>query len=134
MEGRVLETIPECGARCGVLRLRLVTAPREVRDTARQALRPGCEEHRCTGCGGNAADGSAAPAVNRHGGAPRGERPTLLDARRLASAWRAASLHARRMPLHPCACRRSAHPSEVGVGFKTRAQVRRGNDLGCLTS
>src|SRR5262245_66294802 len=83
---------PECGARCGVLRRRLVTAPREVRDTARQALRPGCEEHRCTGCGGNAADGSAAPAVNRHGGAPRGERPTLLDARRLASAWRAASL------------------------------------------
>src|SRR5262245_43616377 len=38
IEGRVLETIPECGARCGVLRLRLVTAPREVRDTARQAL------------------------------------------------------------------------------------------------
>src|SRR5215475_8820314 len=38
IEGRVLETIPECGARCGVLRRRLVTAPREVRDTARQAL------------------------------------------------------------------------------------------------
>src|SRR5215475_3950289 len=38
IEGRVLETIPECGARCGVLRLRLVTAPREVRDTARRAL------------------------------------------------------------------------------------------------
>src|SRR5262245_33405327 len=29
---------PEGGARCGVLRRRLVTAPREVRDTARQAL------------------------------------------------------------------------------------------------
>src|SRR5215510_9522280 len=44
IEGRVPETVPECGARCGVLRLRFVTAPREVRDTARQALRPGCEE------------------------------------------------------------------------------------------
>src|SRR5262245_7752198 len=29
---------PEGGARCGVLRRRLVTAPREVRDTARRAL------------------------------------------------------------------------------------------------
>src|SRR5262245_57300764 len=44
IEGRVPETVPECGARCGVLRLRFVTAPREVRDTARQALRPSCEE------------------------------------------------------------------------------------------
>src|SRR5262245_25223502 len=38
IEGRVLETIPECGARSGVLRRRLVTTPREVRDTARRAL------------------------------------------------------------------------------------------------
>src|SRR5262249_62427024 len=29
-------------------------------------------------------------AQNRHGGAPRGERPVSWDARRLASAWRAA--------------------------------------------
>src|SRR5262249_37332668 len=33
----------------------------------------------------------ARPRVkNRHGGAPRGECPALWDARRLASAWRAA--------------------------------------------
>ena len=44
------------------------------------------------GSGGNAGDGSAAPgAQNRHGGAPRGERPASWDARRLASAWRIAS-------------------------------------------
>ena len=34
----------------------------------------------------------ARPRVkNRHGGAPRGERPASWDARRLASAWRVAS-------------------------------------------
>src|SRR6266702_6385007 len=34
----------------------------------------------------------ARPRVkSRHGGAPRGERPALRDARRLASAWRIAS-------------------------------------------
>src|SRR5262247_249661 len=91
IEGRVLETIPECGARCGVLRRRLVTAPREVRDTARQALRPGCEELAARVAEEMLQTEARPPAVNRHGGAPRGERPTLLDARRLASAWPAAS-------------------------------------------
>src|SRR5262249_15759183 len=57
--------------------------PREAREVARQALRPGCEEL--------AArirvmpETEARPRVkNRHGGAPRGERPALWDARRLA--------------------------------------------------
>src|SRR5262245_27594847 len=40
IEGRVLETIPECGARCGVLRQRLVTAAPGGTESARQALRP----------------------------------------------------------------------------------------------
>jgi hypothetical protein len=41
---------------------------------------------------GTEGDGSAAPgAQNRHGGAPRGERPASWDARRLASAWRITS-------------------------------------------
>src|SRR5262249_46531715 len=59
-----------------------------------QALRPGCEElaarirkataRRCRTAGVQG-DGSAAPgAQNRHGGAPRGERPASWDARRLA--------------------------------------------------
>src|SRR5215510_13360123 len=58
-------------------------SPREARDPARQALRPGCEEL--------AArirvmpETEARPRVkNRHGGAPKGERPALWDARRLA--------------------------------------------------
>src|SRR5262244_1535682 len=58
-------------------------SPREARDPARQALRPGCEEL--------AArirvmpETEARPRVkNRHGGAPRGERPASWDARRLA--------------------------------------------------
>ena len=38
------------------------------------------------GSGGNAGDGSAAPGRNRHGGAPRGERPASWDAPRLSSA------------------------------------------------
>src|SRR5215813_3752902 len=63
--------------------------PREAREAARQALRPGCEELavriRVM------PETEARPRVkNRHGGAPRGERPASWDARRLASAWRAA--------------------------------------------
>ena len=76
-------------------------------------------------------------ATNRHGGAPRGARPAGWDARRCASAPglpREMRVHAhltrqaRRVPLHPCACRRSAHPSRWGLNFTPRVQTRRGND------
>ena len=72
--------------------------------------------------------------------APRGARPASWDARRCASAPglpREMRVHApltrqaRRVPLHPCACRRSAHPSRWGFNFTTRAQSRRGNEMGC---
>src|SRR6266849_4627948 len=43
-EGRLPRGDPEGGARRGVLRRRLATAPREARDPARQALGPGREE------------------------------------------------------------------------------------------
>jgi len=82
---------PEGGAGRGVPRRRLRNRlPREAREVARQALRPGCEELalriRVM------PEPEARPRVkNRHGGAPRGERPASWDARRLASAWRAAS-------------------------------------------
>ena len=36
------------------------------------------------GCGGNAANGSAAPAENRHGGAPRGARPRVMGPQALS--------------------------------------------------
>src|SRR5215467_5480326 len=64
-------------------------SPREAREVARQALRPGCEElaQRIRVM----LETKARPRVkNRHGGAPRGERPASWDARRLASAWYAA--------------------------------------------
>src|SRR5882724_806370 len=75
---------PEGGAGSGVLRRAARNRlPREARDPARQALRSGCEEL--------AArirvmpETEARPRVkNRHGGAPRGERPASWDARRLA--------------------------------------------------
>jgi hypothetical protein len=48
------------------------------------------------------------PAENRHGGAPRGERPASWDAPRLTERGGRAS-QARQQ--HKCACRRSARPS-----------------------
>jgi hypothetical protein len=113
--------------------VRLVTACSGGTGPARQALRPVPRGARCTRCGGNAAAGSADPEPkNRHGGAPRGERPTLLDARRLASAWHAASSHAERV-LSAAPVRLSAlrPPLVVGIIFTTRAQSRRGNAMCC---
>src|SRR5215510_9432618 len=96
-------------------------SPREARDPARQALRPGCEElaarirRQLPAVVGRRApkETEARPRVkNRHGGAPRGERPASWDARRLASAWRAAIRRAPRVRrTHPNVSRRSAHPS-----------------------
>src|ERR1700757_859827 len=82
---------PEGGAGSGVLRRRLVT----VRPGRQGPRPPGTTTWvrgaRCARSGANAGEESAAPgAQNRHGGAPRGERPALWDARRLASAWPAA--------------------------------------------
>src|SRR6516164_3661038 len=66
-------------------------SPREARDPRPPGTTTWLRGARCTDPG-HAGDGSAAPgAQNRHGGAPRGERPASWDARRLASAWPAAS-------------------------------------------
>src|SRR6266481_3452929 len=83
---------PEDGARRGVLRQRLITAvpggtgPRQPGTTTRT------RGARCDRSGRKSGEGSAAPepktATVR---APRGGRPALWDARRLASAWPAAS-------------------------------------------
>src|SRR6516164_9822990 len=64
--------------------------PREAREAARQALRPGCEDLAVTDPARMPVREARPRVKNRHGGAPRGERPALWDARRLASAWRAA--------------------------------------------
>jgi len=83
-------------------------------------------------------------ATNRHGGAPKGARPTLLDAGRFASARsaatkarsRASSTHMAGPPDAAASGRLSAlrHPLGVVLNFKTPGAMRRGNDLGCLTS
>src|SRR5215831_17049765 len=112
--------------------------PREAREVARQALRPGCEELavriRVM------PETEARPRVkNRHGGAPRGERPASWDARRLASAWRAA-LCARLTGVPPSTRTSLGAPptSRFGMSEAKRqtpgADMRRGNEMGCLTS
>src|SRR5215813_13094295 len=105
--------------------------PREAREAARQALRPGCEELavriRVM------PETEARPRVkNRHGGAPRGERPASWDARRLARRL------ACRVMCTPngCRCTRTtlgAPPTpRFGVGEATMqtpgAKMRRGKD------
>src|SRR5262245_58601049 len=113
-------------------------SPREAREVARRALRPGCEELalriRVM------PETEARPWVkNRHGGAPRGERPALWDARRLARrlACRVMCRPNGCFAEHPNVSRRSAHPSFGVCEAKLQtpdAKMRRGNEMGCLTS
>src|SRR6266540_3598997 len=122
IEGRLLEAIPKAErgvASCGGGSQLLASGGPGPR---RRALRPGCEElaERIRVM----PETEARPRVkNRHGGAPRGERPASWDARRLARrlACRVVSAftrvfdalwHAQRVPrTHPNVSRRSAHPS-----------------------
>jgi len=99
------------GARCGVLRLRLVTAPREVRGPRPPSTTTWLRGARCTGCGGNAADGSAAPGHK----SPRWSaerRASYVTGRRAPRKRPDAPRHgaSNRVPLHPGAYRRSATP------------------------
>src|SRR5262249_33323546 len=128
---------PECGARRGVLRRRLVTA---------RPGRPGKSPARHYDLAARSSlyarvmpETEARPRVkNRHGGAPRGERPALWDARRLARrlACRVTCTPHGCSAEHPNVSRRSAHP-RLGVSeakLQTPdADMRRGNEMGCLT-
>ena len=88
---------------------------------------------------GHAGDGSAAPrpktatVERREASVPRhGTQGASLG------AWRAALWHAARvLRTHPNVSRRSAHPS-FGVSEARMqapdAEMRRGNEMGCLTS
>ena len=142
IEGRLPETVHEDGARSGcpatVARNRRLT--REARGTARRALRPGCEELAARAAEDNAADGSAAHrqksprrSAERRASRVMG-RKALRSAPGLPREMRVdarLTRQARRVPLHPCACRRSAHPSRWEFNFTTRAQSRRGNEMCC---
>src|SRR5215813_9093227 len=72
--------------------------PREAREVARRALRPGCEELAVTDPAQMPVREARPRVKNRHGGAPRGERPASWDARRLA----------RRLACRVMACRTGA--------------------------
>src|SRR6266567_3380473 len=122
--------------------------PREAREVARQALRPDCEElaERIRVM----PETEARPRVkNRHGGAPRGERPALWDARRLARrlAYRVISAFTRVCDAHDtphgCLARTrtflGAPPTPRFRGSEAKlqtpgAEMRRGNEMGCLKS
>src|SRR4051812_2796173 len=123
---------PEGGAGSGVLRPRLVTAG------------SGCPGHRPPGMttwlrGARCTDPEAMPemearppAKNRHGGAPRGERPASWDAPRLTRAdpsrlANATTEYVRLSALRP--------PLHSGMDAITRtnpgATTRRGNEQHC---
>src|SRR5258707_15654576 len=128
-EGCLLEHLPEGGARSGVPRHTAGNrSPREVRHPAFRALRPGCEELAVSDPDASPVREARRPAQNRHGGAPRGERPALWDARRLTSAWRAASRHAPRVLSTSTRTSLGApptpHPGARSEKSKTRAQKR----------
>src|SRR5262249_42753893 len=124
IEGR-LRRHPEGGARSGVLRRRLVTAglgrpgppPARHYDLAARSSLHGSEGN-CPPLqdGGRPRRRKRGPgAQNRHGGAPRGERPASWDARRLARRLAYHVTIRPRVPrTHPNVSRRSAHPSEFG--------------------
>jgi hypothetical protein len=112
-------------------------SPREARDPALQALRPGCEELAVSGA--NAGERSAAP-----------EPKTATVERREASVPRHGTQGASQAPgtlrygvsngcfaEHPNVSRRSAHPSFGVSEAKVQtpgAEMRRENGMGCLKS
>src|SRR5215510_8565246 len=67
-------------------------------------IRPGCEELAARAAEEMLQTEARPPAENRHGGAPKGARPTLLDAGRLASA------RTRYVTARPTGCRCTRAP------------------------
>src|SRR5262245_28764943 len=66
-------------------------SPREAREVARQALRPGCEELAVTDPAQMPVREARPRVKNRHGGAPRGGGPRQWTQGASLGAWRAAS-------------------------------------------
>src|SRR6476660_1997405 len=108
MEGRLPETVLNGGAGSGVLRPRLVTAGSGGPGHRPPGMTTWLRGARCTDPEAMPEMEARPPAENRHGGAPRGERPASWDAPRLTERGSRAS-HARQQ--HKCACRRSADAS-----------------------
>src|SRR6476659_3529191 len=130
MEGRLLETILKGGAGSGVLRPRLVTAGSGGPGHRPPGMMTWLRGARCTDPEAMPEMEARPPAENRHGGAPRGERPASWDAPRPAGCGISRVSQTRQQ--HKCACRRSAHPSLGGwtrsQGQTPGAATRRGNE------
>src|ERR1700746_1546360 len=124
--------------------------PREAREVARQALRPGCEELAVTDPAqmpvreARPREPKTATVERREASVPRHKRvrarlDALWDARRLASAWPAA-LRAGPTGVPPSTRTfLGAPPTPRLGGSEARmqtpgAKMRRGNEMGCLTS
>src|SRR3954451_24147880 len=120
MEGRLPETVLKGGARSGVLRPRLVTAGSGGPGHRPPGMTTWLRGARCTDPEARPEMEARPPAENRHGGAPRGERPASWDAPRLT---RADGRVSQTRQQHKCACRRSAHPS-WGMDAKGKARTR----------
>src|SRR5882762_3992302 len=91
-EGRFLETILKAELRNGVSRVSArCQCSREVWDPVRQALRPGCEEHRCTDREEMPEMEARPQTQNRHGGAPKGARLSAEGRRGASQAPRPAA-------------------------------------------
>src|SRR3954469_11919068 len=86
MEGRLPETVLKGGAGSGVLRPRLVTAGSGGPGHRPPGMMTWLRGARCTDPEAMSEMEARPPAENRHGGAPRGERPASWDAPRLTSA------------------------------------------------
>src|SRR4051795_968516 len=131
MEGRLLETILKGGAGSSVLRPRLVTAGSGGPGHRPPGMMTWLRGARCTDPEEMPEMEARPPAENRHGGAPRGERPASWDA---ASPARISRVSQTRQQ-HKCACRRSAHPS-LGGGRERKSEnpgaaMRRGDEEHC---
>src|SRR4051795_500095 len=86
MEGRLPETVLKGGAGSGVLRPRLVTAGSGGPGHRPPGTTTWLRGARCTDPEAMPEMEARPPAENRHGGAPRGERPASWDAPRLTRA------------------------------------------------
>src|SRR6476646_7517759 len=121
MEGRLPETVLKGGAGSGVLRPRLVTAGSGGPGHRPPGMTTWLRGARCTDPEAMPAMEAPPPAENRHGGAPRGERPASWDAPRLTE--RGISRVSQTRQQDKCACRRSAHPSR-GMDAKGKERTR----------
>ena len=134
-EGRFLETILKAEQGMASRGCWLVTDILErFGKSARQALRPGCEELRCTAREEMPEMEARPQTQNRHGGAPKGARSSA-EGRKGAS--QAPGTRRYRVPTG-CRCIRAPvgappTPHRVEEIGKDPGAMRRGNEMCCLS-